>query len=442
MNLNPDQADHLHHLIANVQATCPKDWGDFSATAMALPAWLRENGLQQTLRFLNLQATDKLGVRRLLQSWLGNGSACLVTLAAMRQGGVTGNRQDRLYTLASQLALAEAQRIKRCVEALDQMPHAQAATESAWAYQPNTYESDTYEPDLLETTLPAEHPGLVWRFSAVPCNVASAAVRSSYKTAHVERVCLASAPSVSRSAYGKIYKHAFERWDTWVSAKSQTLLVKVENRLLIGMGGASINETQVLLHPVHGMPYLPGSTLKGALRAWLVAQIEAMPVDQQVHADALRSQLEPLFGSAHDDLTGQGGQLIVHDAWYKPDGSPPLLRETETPHHSAYHAGKQAVPTAFDNPIPVAQIAVRGSYLLAVSHANVGQAWAKQALDWLGQALRDPVRGGLGGKAFSGGYGRLISAATPAATGAARPAAGPQTDNTTKSKKKKRPPQV
>lgn len=441
MNLNPDQADHLHHQISNVHATCPKDWGDFSATAMALPAWLRENGLQQTLRFLSLQATDKLGVRRLLHSWLGNGSACLVTLAAMRRGGVTGNRHHPLYTLTSQIALAEAQRIKRSVEALDQMQPAQAAarsaTDSTWECQP-----DTHEPDLIETELPSEHPGMVWRFSAVPRNVASALVRSSYKAAHVKRVCLASAPSVPLSAYGQFCKHAFERWDAWVSTKSQTQLVKVENRLLIGMGGASINETQVLLNPVHGMPYLPGSTLKGALRSWLVAHIEAMPDDQQVYADALRSQLDPLFGSAHDDLFGQGGLLIVHDAWYKPDGLPPLLRETETPHHSAYHSGKQAAPTAFDSPIPVAQIAVQGSFLLAVSHANVGEAWAKQALDWLGQALRDPVRGGLGGKAFSGGYGRLIGAAAPAATVAAGPAAGPQTGNTITPKKKKRPPQA
>ncbi len=57
---------------------------------------------------------------------------------------------------------------------------------------------------------------------------------------------------------------------------------------------------------------------------------------------------------------------------------------------------------------PVTQLAVQGKFWLSVSHQNVGEAWAKEMLSCLCDALVDPLRGGLGGKAFAADYGRLV----------------------------------
>ena len=94
------------------------------------------------------------------------------------------------------------------------------------------------------------------------------------------------------------------------------------------------------------------------------------------------------------------------------------MREVETPHHSAYYSGTQPTPTAFDSPTPVAQLAIVGSFSVCIPEEGIGREWADKLADWLCLALGDTERGGLGGKAFSAGYGRLIRVEPPTVKGA------------------------
>ncbi|RSK26559.1 type III-B CRISPR module RAMP protein Cmr6 [Bacillus sp. HMF5848] len=45
---------------------------------------------------------------------------------------------------------------------------------------------------------------------------------------------------------------------------------KLLGKLVHGMGAAHVRETSLTLHPLYGVPYIPASSLKGALRNWVL----------------------------------------------------------------------------------------------------------------------------------------------------------------------------
>jgi len=61
------------------------------------------------------------------------------------------------------------------------------------------------------------------------------------------------------------------------------------------LGGGSVFETSLLLHPVHGFPYLPASSLKGLARSWVLERFFATAPDSE--ADY------PLTNAEHRALT-------------------------------------------------------------------------------------------------------------------------------------------
>src|SRR5450755_4152288 len=63
------------------------------------------------------------------------------------------------------------------------------------------------------------------------------------------------------------YKQFYSRWKrTLVSygvTREQTRLAKTNGRMVIGLGDESVLETSIALHHTYGVPYIPGSALKG-----------------------------------------------------------------------------------------------------------------------------------------------------------------------------------
>lgn len=413
----------LHARVQRARHSLPvRDWGHYLGTLQQLPALLRENGLAQTLGFLALQASAKPGVARLLADWLGpdQGEGGLAGLCESKYAtGLKLLRDVRgpHYTHASRLAMGEVKRLLRSATALDGAPPADPPSSSSAAAIPALADRrDVFGRQRLGPD-GRQHPGLVWRFAGLPNAPASGASPAGhYKADHIAEVIELTSKHWSDTVHAQFYKRAFQRWQAWVHTRASHCEAKVAGRLQLGSGSPTVFETQVLLHPVHGMPYLPGSTLKGALRAHLDARIKArspaLPAAGDVDAEkenaaTLAQMMSTLFGEQCNDGPGNAGALTILDAWWIPGSGKPLVREVETPHHSDYYAGRTSVASAFDSPIPVAQLATEGRFLLAIAHARVGQAWAQEALDWLLAALGDPTMGGLGSKAFSAGGGRL-----------------------------------
>ena len=180
----------------------------------------------------------------------------------------------------------------------------------------------------------------------------------------------------------------------------------------------------ISLHPVYGFAYLPGSGIKGMVRAW------AETVWAPAHSDqaAAWKLIERVFGySPHSEThkvarsgeDGRGwrpaecpvpigsatGRVVFHDAW--PQRWPDLHVDVINNHHVNYYQGDKPIPPDdTDSPVLVYFLAVRSdtTFRFVISgRSRCGDGFLDQAMEWLKQALRNT---GTGAKTAAG-YGRF-----------------------------------
>jgi len=200
--------------------------------------------------------------------------------------------------------------------------------------------------------------------------------------------------AVAASPPNAAYRLAFTRWKEVLKALGCTTVeLPVRDRLLVGLGAESVLETAITLHHTYGMPYIPGSALKGLARHYFRQLVESRP-----DAERMKQHEDILFGDPQS-----AGYITYFDAWYVPkSGECPLCRDVMTVHHRNYYSSKgENPPTDFDDPNPIGFLSARGTYLLAVKGEY--PEWTAFALELLKQALADY---GAGGKTSSG-YGRI-----------------------------------
>lgn len=230
------------------------------------------------------------------------------------------------------------------------------------------------------------HPGLVFDRGFRDTDATA-------KARHVERVADLARPAD--------YRSSFDRWKSSLtslrrsedgSGSTQFVEFRTLGRLVIGLGAASCIETSVTLHKVYGVPYLPGSAIKGVARRFTRQALGDSWAEGSFGFDTL-------FGEAGDDDSFRG-VVSFHDAFPTPD-SWRLEPDTITVHHSKYYtAPSPAPPSDSDNPIPVPLLSVTGTFVLPLTGPL---AWVEVAKKILALAL---LEGGIGAKT-SIGYGRM-----------------------------------
>jgi CRISPR-associated protein Cmr6 len=194
------------------------------------------------------------------------------------------------------------------------------------------------------------------------------------------------------------YRRFFQRWkDSMVALGAQTAEATVAGRMVVGLGAESVLETSIALHRTYGVPYIPGSALKG-LTAATAHKHQEDPEWRKVKEDGET-------GSSHLILFGDqesSGYVTFHDALWIPEGDRlPLDLDVMTVHHPNYYQGKDGAPPAdWDSPTPVAFVSARGRYLLALTGPV---EWTEAAMKILVEALRED---GIGAKTAAG-YGRM-----------------------------------
>ncbi|MBA3430577.1 MAG: type III-B CRISPR module RAMP protein Cmr6 [Actinobacteria bacterium] len=124
-------------------------------------------------------------------------------------------------------------------------------------------------------------------------------------------------------------------------------------RFVSGLGDAHPFETGFTWHRTLGVPYLPGSGVKGAVRAWAEQWSD--------EEDAAR-----LFGGP-----SQQGPLVVLDAL--PVKPPGLETDVMTPHYGEYY-GKGEPPGDYLSPMPVAFLTVAAGSIFRFSLIPVGES--------------------------------------------------------------------
>lgn len=213
--------------------------------------------------------------------------------------------------------------------------------------------------------------------------------------------------AVANCPASDVYKKAYERWQRRTDpaegpGRFAVWEGRIAQRLFLMRGETGVLETSARLHHTYGMPYLPGSMLKGIARAHAVEE-GSRSLDE--------AAVDILFGRGPEDPADPAGEspeemgcVIFHDAWWMPGSAPsPLVREVITPHHGDYYLGNPDSPSPrdTDSPIPTTQIAVRGGFRFVVECPG---GWGRLGLDVLRVAL---CHEGLGNRTHLG-YGLFV----------------------------------
>lgn len=199
-----------------------------------------------------------------------------------------------------------------------------------------------------------------------------------------------------------LYKTFYERWEKALEEGGvQTRRAKVLGRLAIGLGGESVLETAISLHHTYGVPYIPGSALKGLAAHYAHNRLgDAWKKDRKKGADDKPeiNSYAILFGD-----TDIAGYVTFYDALYIPGtakANKPLALDVMNVHHPEYYRGEKKPPADWDSPTPISFLSATGSYLIALG----GPAeWVEAAFEILAHALEEE---GIGAKTSSG-YGRM-----------------------------------
>ena len=210
----------------------------------------------------------------------------------------------------------------------------------------------------------------------------------------------------------KAYKAYFRRYREAVASRAGLTYGaqgRTRGRLSVGLGANSVLETSILLHRTYGVPYIPGSALKGLASSYAAKYFDDDAWKRSFDGGKTkRGALQKLiFGD-----TEESGLVIFFDALPDPDDKELSLdRDVITVHHPDYYQGKGEKPPAdWDSPNPVPFITARGKfhfYLglvpLPESELEKGQKVLELAAKLLKLALEEE---GVGAKTTIG-YGRF-----------------------------------
>lgn len=203
----------------------------------------------------------------------------------------------------------------------------------------------------------------------------------------------------------ELYRCALTRWRQVAEQDSDTEVFEMEtvSPLLCGMGNRNALEIgATFMHP-YGMPYIPGSSIKGVASSYA----------ERVGGDTWRKANAEKCDGGDASVTLFGGvqrkqsfaaAVDVLDAWWVPDdqGRNPFALDILTPHYKNYYAGKDEPPDGTDSPNPVTFLVIKPGekFLFAVRGQTPLRRLAKTLIR---QAFETD---GAGGKTRSG-YGRL-----------------------------------
>lgn len=190
---------------------------------------------------------------------------------------------------------------------------------------------------------------------------------------------------------------AYTRWHSMMSAIGATFFdATLDWRMVIGLGGETVLETDLTLHHLYGIPFIPGSALKGLTRAYVTGEIDEHK-SKRIEDDD--ETVNRIFGSQD-----RAGTVLFFDAMPL-NGEVKFVVDIMNPHYPEYYSGTKP-PTNDQSPVPVIFLTVTDTiFTFALAPRNPKddkhKAHVELAKGWLQSALE---KYGIGGKT-SAGYG-------------------------------------
>lgn len=171
---------------------------------------------------------------------------------------------------------------------------------------------------------------------------------------------------------------------------------RTSSRFVTGLGRQHPLENGFAWHPTLGVPYLPGSSVKGMVRAWA----------GRFASDGASELLMRLFGPGRSDrekgAESRQGAITFLDAI--PIQRPELAADVMTPHYANWT--KEDLPGDWRSPTPVFFLTTEvGARLLfglipsgdvPAGELDLAMEWLEEALAWAGAGAKTAV-----------GYGRM-----------------------------------
>lgn len=175
---------------------------------------------------------------------------------------------------------------------------------------------------------------------------------------------------------------------------------EVDWRMVIGLGGEHVQETNMTLDHIYGIPYIPGSAFKGVVRSWVIQEVFSNDENLALGDGIFLS----VFGSQKSS-----GNIQFLPAY--PIENVTLAPDIMNPHFPNYYTGTEP-PTDTQNPIPINFLTVEQTSFRFVILAKE-QTLIDTATDWVDKTLRDEDKG-LGAKTAVGyGYFRRLYTGFP-----------------------------
>ena len=203
------------------------------------------------------------------------------------------------------------------------------------------------------------------------------------------------------------------RWEMVAKLEGQNLCLKTDSPFVTGLGREHPVENGFLWHHTLGVPYLPGSSVKGMVRAW----IEQWAGEKNKEE---KEEIDRIFGPKQPTEQPQVGAVVFLDAI--PLDKVRLKADIMTPHYGEYYQNKERPKSPGDwiSPVPIPFLAVKEdtTFHFAIvprrqscletpagsgeskgghrSDCEIVIGWLKDALEWIGAGAKTAV-----------GYGRM-----------------------------------
>lgn len=186
----------------------------------------------------------------------------------------------------------------------------------------------------------------------------------------------------------------YSRWQASIQTfpYTQSFTAYPEWRMVVGLGQNSIMETGMTLNRTNGIPYIPGSALKGLSAAYALLQELGETTKEHLEAITPSGDLErkflQIFGTQENT-----GQVIFLDA--VPSKIPELEPDIMNSHYPDYYGGNQP-PRPSQSPIPVYFLTLgkKSQFAFAVAGrdsrpeteemVNLAKTWLQKALTEMG----------------------------------------------------------
>ncbi len=195
----------------------------------------------------------------------------------------------------------------------------------------------------------------------------------------------------------------------------------IDWRLVIGLGNESVYETSMTLHHVYGFPYIPGSSVKGVVRSWIITELfgEIEDDDGKRILDFKNAEQRALNVEGFRNIFGNtevSGKIRFFDAF--PITAPKIDTDIMNPHFGEYYGDQTNTkpPADYLTPIPLPFLTVKETtyrFIIGIRnednvfmHDDIGQDSSRLevANSWLEKAL---TCHGIGAKTAVG-YGYMI----------------------------------